>query len=271
MTRSSRSSRHSRRRPFRRALRALHRGMLVRRARDVTDSTAHRSALVFAPHPDDESLACGATIATKTRAGTPVRVVVAADDGNAVRRAEAIAALAILGVPEGDVCFLGFPEDRLAAHAAALAVAVGEQIDGFPADEIFSPSSLDGHTDHRALAAAVARCTGRGATPPTRLAYPVWYWTRAAWTDQDAPRRRKGVQFVSRSLRALFVTRTVVVRTAAVAEAKRRAIAAHVSQAGGPDGRGGRLSSYFLDLFAADEELFFVQSSKSRCRERSPR
>jgi len=259
--------RQRRRHPFRRTLRALHREVLVRRATDVSRSTAPRSALVFAPHVDDESLACGATIATKVRAGTPVRVVVAADGGDAVRRAEGLTALRILGVPEGDVCFLGFAERDLAAQGPALAAAVAEQLDRFPADEIYAPSPVDGHVDHRALAEAVAEYTRGGVTPPTRLAYPVWYWTRAAWTDPGAPRWRKGLQFVTRSLRALFVTRTVVVRTngvAEVAEAKRRAIAAHVSQVGGPDGAGRRLSPYFLELFAADEELFFVQSSKSR-------
>jgi LmbE family N-acetylglucosaminyl deacetylase len=251
-------------RSVRRALRSAHRAVLVRRARDVTESTTHRSALVFAPHPDDETLACGATIARKTRAGARVRVVIAADGGDEVRRAEAIAALSILGVHAVDVCFLGLRVGALAEDAAALDAAVAEHLDECSADDVFHPSPVDGHADHRALAAAVERCTRRGSTASTRLAYPVWYWTRGAWVDPVAPRWRKGLQFVTRSTRALVVTRTVVVRTADVAEQKRRAVAAHASQVGGPDGRGRRLSRSTVALFTTGEELFFVQSSKSR-------
>src|SRR5436309_3449421 len=98
----------------------IHRRVLTARARDITESTTHRSTLVIAPHPDDETLGCGATIARKTAAGTSVHVVVVADgsrghatddladhSGLAARReAECRAALARLGVGADDVVFL---------------------------------------------------------------------------------------------------------------------------------------------------------------------
>ena len=48
-------------------------------ARDETSTTGTRSALVLAPHPDDETLGCGATILRKVAAGTPVHVLVVTD------------------------------------------------------------------------------------------------------------------------------------------------------------------------------------------------
>src|ERR1700751_5264173 len=55
------------------------RPLLLSRAEDVTSQTATRSCLVLAPHPDDETLGCGATIMRKLAAGTPVQVIIAAD------------------------------------------------------------------------------------------------------------------------------------------------------------------------------------------------
>lgn len=94
------------------------------------------SAVVFAPHPDDETLAAGGLIQAVLQAGGRLRVVFLTDgdgyaDGvrawrgresldaadfvayGAARRHEALAALARLGLPAKDVVFLGFPDDGL--------------------------------------------------------------------------------------------------------------------------------------------------------------
>src|SRR5271157_4034878 len=53
------------------------RPLLLARATDMTAQTTTRSCLILAPHPDDETLGCGATIMRKLSSGSSVQVVIA--------------------------------------------------------------------------------------------------------------------------------------------------------------------------------------------------
>lgn len=98
--------------------------------------SAETRAIVFAPHPDDETLAAGGLIQAVRRAGGQVRVVFLTNgDGfpmaaqrafekvyltkgdflrlGHLREEEAREALAQLDVPRGDAVFLGFPDQGL--------------------------------------------------------------------------------------------------------------------------------------------------------------
>lgn len=76
--------------------------------------------LVVAPHPDDEVLIAAGIIARARRAGLPVDVAVMTNGGlgcgrhGGQRQAESVAALALLGVEEDHVHFLGLPDGALA-------------------------------------------------------------------------------------------------------------------------------------------------------------
>jgi len=98
---------------------------------------AHARVVVFAPHPDDETVGVGGLLFRLAQAHTPLRVVFVTN-GDGYRRAleqdfaverptdadyvalgelrqrEALAALAHLGVARRDVRFLGFPDGGLA-------------------------------------------------------------------------------------------------------------------------------------------------------------
>lgn len=76
--------------------------------------------LLVVPHPDDEVLIAAGIIARARRAGMPVDVAVMTNGGRSCgrdggqRQAESVAGLALLGVTEAHVHFLGLPDGSLA-------------------------------------------------------------------------------------------------------------------------------------------------------------
>src|SRR6476646_4617280 len=81
---------------------------------------SQKSALIVAPHQDDETLGCGGLIALKREQGIPVQVVFITDGAAShtwhprfkageiapIRKQEALTALAILGVEQTQIHFL---------------------------------------------------------------------------------------------------------------------------------------------------------------------
>ncbi|HEV7490404.1 MAG TPA: PIG-L family deacetylase, partial [Rhodanobacteraceae bacterium] len=133
--------------------------------------------LVFAPHPDDETIATGEMIQFALAAGANVRVVFATDGDNNPwpqrwcerrwrigvaererwghrRRGEAVAALARLGVSAESARFLGWPDlgltEKLMRDDRAIETLAAE-IDGYAPTHVAMPSLRDRHPDHGAL------------------------------------------------------------------------------------------------------------------------
>lgn len=238
-------------------LRIVHRGLLVRIARDITRGIAGRSALVLAPHPDDETIGCGATIARKTAAGAPVHVVVATDGGNALRRTECVEACSRLGVPEAQVTFLGLPDGALGTTREELDERIASILRATTPDDVFAPSAIDAHPDHQVLAASIDHV--RTASPGTTiLSYPVWFWNRWAWVERTTPRWRQSLELAWRPVVMTTGAHARVVKTGEYLDAKRRALAAHASQVD-PKAVGDAkvLDPAWLAMFLGSEELFF--------------
>ncbi|MTV24225.1 PIG-L family deacetylase [Nitriliruptoraceae bacterium ZYF776] len=126
-----------------------------------------RRVLVVAPHPDDETIGCGGTLARLADGGAHVEVVVATDGEATIgsphppaetarrRRGEAVAACRILGT--GDPRFLGLPDGRVADHLDELARGLATVLADVDAEVVFVPWALERHPDHRAVIAALAR------------------------------------------------------------------------------------------------------------------
>ncbi|GCE88946.1 hypothetical protein MSKU15_0547 [Komagataeibacter diospyri] len=215
------------------------------------------TALILAPHPDDESLGCGGLIAACCAAGQPPLVVIMTDGAashphsrqwpavrlRAKRQCEARDAVACLGLAPDRLVFLGLPDaaaphegavfDQMAARLAHLAATHG-------CTTVFAPWRADPHCDHEAawkMGVAVRRLCGL-----TLLAYPVWGWLLPPDRDldHDPPRGMR-----------LDITAHLA--------AKARAISRHESQYGGlitDDPDGFRLPDTLLAALVTDFEVF---------------
>jgi LmbE family N-acetylglucosaminyl deacetylase len=186
------------------------------------------TALILAPHPDDETLGCGGLIAALCAAGRPPIVVCVTDGAashpgsaayppsrlTALRAAELRAACAILGLPANRIHHLGLPDtaaplsgknfEHTAQTIAAIAGTHG-------AGTLFATWPYDPHCDHEAVAAIAARAAELSGT--RLIHYPVWGWLLPP-----------GQPFAAR------LPTGARLDIAAHLPAKRRAIAAHASQ-----------------------------------------
>ncbi|OBI22244.1 LmbE family protein [Mycobacterium sp. E2462] len=162
------------------------------------DLASCRHLVVAAPHPDDETLGFGATIAQLASAGVPVRVV-SVSDGDAahpgapeaqrsrlaaVRRDEIRRATTTLRTAAP--VELGLPDGELADHEPAIAHALTQLLqDADDATWCAATWRGDGHPDHEAVGRAAATACAR--TGATLLEYPVWMWHWAQPEDRAVP------------------------------------------------------------------------------------
>jgi LmbE family N-acetylglucosaminyl deacetylase len=218
--------------------------------------------LVVAPHPDDESLGCGGTIARLRQAGVPVSVLTVSDGTQShpnsvsypadrlrqTREAEMIEALAVLGVGVDAVTFLRQPDARVPTpeqpdfeRVVCEVVSLLKKIDP---TTVLLPWRRDPHRDHRATWQILNAALSRVKKPPRRLEYIVWLWERADPADWPQPNE------------ALCWR----VDIGPVLDVKKRAIAAHRSQVTrliDDDPTGFWLSPALLTHFDRPDEFYF--------------
>ena len=153
--------------------------------------------LVLAPHPDDETIMCGASLAASRRRGDAVRIVAITlgtattqlgglDDVAAARRSELRRAAAALGVV--DVVFWDLPDRGLNAARDRLAALIAAELDDFAPTDVYVPFPFDPHADHVASAMALADALAPGTRgEPTVHGGFVRTAPRAAWVNRVAP------------------------------------------------------------------------------------
>jgi LmbE family N-acetylglucosaminyl deacetylase len=167
--------------------------------------------LVLSPHPDDDVLGAGGTLAKHAAAGAAMTALVLTDgragpprtpgvDGAAVRRREARAAAAVVGI--GRVEFWDEPDGSLRTTRAS-AGRLADLLAAVRPDLVYLPSFLDAHPDHRQVTPLLAAALPAGGPAPACAVYEV--------TTPVVP--------------------TVVVDVTAEMPVKLRAVAAHASQA----------------------------------------
>ena len=177
----------------------------------LSDLLGDGGAVVVAPHPDDESLGCGALILEARGSGRRVQIVFVSDGTGshpnsrrypaprlqALREQEAQAAAAALGVSPAQIDFLRLPDRAVAssgdaAERAASTIAAAATRAG--ARALFVTWRHDQHCDHQA-AYAIARLA-QSRLGARLFEYSIW--GRGGASDQDLGDPPRGWRLPSR-------------------------------------------------------------------------
>ena len=229
--------------------------------RFVRDALHGRPFVVVAPHPDDESFACGGLIADACEQGLRAKGVIVSDGAGSrpnsrayppdrlasLREEEARQAGAELGLKPGEMLFLRLPDRFVPSEGEEAERAIGiiaDCVTEIGAGSLFVSWRHNPHCDHEA-SYAIAREVQRRVGKVRLFEYVVWGPTLPPSTEVDP-------------IRSGF---RISIDQAAM-EKKRRAIAAHRSQTTPliDDDPGGFLFSQ-IDLAHFDLPYeFFLES-----------
>ncbi len=148
--------------------------------------------VIFSPHPDDETLACGGTIAKRAHQGSEVFIVVMTDGRHAfskllniksepspdelkqIRKQELIRALGVLGVPEANLFFLDFEDGMLEENLRAAEERVAEILAATTPTEVYYPHIQDAHPDHQATNRIVKNSVSRTGLKARKFQFSVY-------------------------------------------------------------------------------------------------
>ncbi len=234
----------------------------------VSISELHRGSpiMVLAPHPDDESLGCGALLAAAWE-GPGAHVVCLSDGAGShphstrwpparlaeLRARELEDAVVALGGTAHDITRLAckdgwIPRDGLEAdHVVALIAALCESLG---CQRVFSTSSIDAHADHKATA-SIAQRVSKKLPSIHVMHYPIWSRVDTPELLYKTPGR----------------VRTFVFDTQPWQSVKRQAIQCHRTQLGlviDDDPTGFILPEKMVELFAGEPELFMEVDNVAR-------
>jgi len=167
----------------------------------VRDVLEDRPFVVVAPHPDDESLACGGLIADACRQGVRGRVVIVSDGAgshpnskayapdrlSSLREEEARQAGAELGLKPEDMLFLRLPDRFVPSEGEDAERAIGviaDRVREVGAGSLFVSWRHDPHCDHEA-SYQIARKVQLRVGKVRLFEYVVWGHTLPPWTEVD--------------------------------------------------------------------------------------
>jgi LmbE family N-acetylglucosaminyl deacetylase len=222
----------------------------------------HKRVLVVAPHPDDESLGCGGLVATLALTGTAFCFVFVTDGGAshpgsrawprkrlvACRRDEAVEALRRLNVEDANIIFLALLDAAMPARGSPVwdksVSQFADIITEFNPALALLPWRRDPHCDHRASWRLTRDSLRLANAHPEILEYPIWL--DEFGEEDDRPRNDEA--------------RQVVFDIAAVLEAKRAAITAHLTQTTrliDDDPNGFRLTKAVIERLATPTETYW--------------
>ena len=227
-------------------LRDAYRRLVQISARPLLRADLGASTLVFAPHMDDETLGCGGTIVLKRQLNVPVHIAFVTDGSgshdmierdalSALRKQEAVAAAAVLGVAATNLHFLDLPDARVRKFTDL----ARERIEGLLAsvkfEQVFIPCRWDVHWDHVLTNSIVREVLESRGEPVEVFEYPTWLWNHWPWVSE--PVRLRGRQRLRKRMKQWLLDEVQVVSRfraytdiREVTPRKREALAQHVTQ-----------------------------------------
>ena len=146
---------------------------------------------VFAPHPDDETLGCGGTIAKRLSEGYEVVVIYMTDGRHAfsklfninseptpeelkeIRKEEARRAARILGLQEQNLTFLDFEDGTLEQKKAEAQQQVIKILNKHLPVEVYFPYEKDINPDHRTTNKIVRNSISKLNLPTLKYRYSI--------------------------------------------------------------------------------------------------
>lgn len=220
------------------------------RTQPIPGESLSRSAVVFSPHFDDETLGCGGTIIKKKQAGAAVKIVFMTDGStshqhlmppeqlSALRSQEGVDAALSMGLAAEDVIRLGFAEKRLAEYEAEAVSRIKAILEQVQPEEIFLPYTgepLLWSEDHRITTRVIYAALKDYARPVTVYEYPIWCWYSLPWINPSRDGWRTRLIIVRNTIGTWLGLRLVrdfrwSLDISDVTEAKRRALEQHRSQ-----------------------------------------
>ena len=224
--------------------------------------------LLFAPHPDDEVLGCGIMLQQAAAVGTATRVVYLTDGENnpwpqrflerkwrldaqdrrrwgQLRRAEALAALEVLGHDPSSGCFLAMPDQGLTAllvkGCTKTLATLARSITDWAPTHLLIPLATDIHPDHSAVAVMLSMVLQK--LRENGWAGSVWSYAvhkhSAAFSARACP-LPQSVRETAKKMEAVYChqTQLKLSRRRFLSYAARRELWQHVEpgQAGTPEG-----------------------------------
>jgi LmbE family N-acetylglucosaminyl deacetylase len=241
-----------------------------------------RSAMVFSPHFDDETLGCGGLIIKKKRAGADVKIVFMTDGSSShrhlmppqelasIRHREAIEAGQIMGLTRDDIIVLGFEEQQLGKHAQQAVERLTALLKLHAPIELWIPHAAEPliwSPDHRDTTRIVKQAARQSGGAYSVYEYPVWLWFNYPWVDLPMSASSETLRLLKFSLSGAFGFRLAQscrldLDVRDVLEVKHAALAAYRSQMTRlkPDPAWGTLgdvaNGQFLECFFQAREVF---------------
>ena len=157
---------------------------------DGISSNSRRTSIFFSPHPDDETLGCGGTIAKKCQSGEHVIVVLMTDGSRShpelistdklksIRKKEFFAATNILGVDRNNIIILDFQDGELSHHKNEAINVVKKLLKKTNPDQIFVPYLRENPEDHYMTSEIVLSAMKTISRSCEIYEYPIWFWNQ---------------------------------------------------------------------------------------------